>query len=67
LNRLIFTRDRDFLAEAVLRLRRGSPFATVVYAHQQPVSIGRCVEVLALAVTALGQDEASGRILFLPL
>ena len=67
LRRIIFTRDRDFLSEAVRRQRRGLSFGTVVYAHQQQVSIGRCIEDLALVATASTPDEALGQILFLPL
>ena len=67
LGRVIFTRDSDFLAEAVRRLRNEVPFGTVVYAHQQHVSIGRCIEDRALVATASGPDEVMGQIIFLPL
>lgn len=43
LGRIVFSRDTDFLAEGVRRQRAGLSFATVVYPHQQYVSIGRCV------------------------
>lgn len=61
--RVVFTRDSDFLAEGVRRQRAGLPFVTIVYAHQQHVSIGRCVD--DLAVVAL--DDANGQIVYLPL
>jgi predicted nuclease of predicted toxin-antitoxin system len=67
LGRVVFSRDRDFLAEAVRRQWSGLPFGTVVYAHQQHVSIGRCIEDLALIASALKPDEASGQLIFLPL
>jgi uncharacterized protein with PIN domain len=67
LGRIVFTRDRDFLAEAVRRIRADVPFTSVVYAPQIHVSIGRCVEDLALTVAALRPEELAGRILFLPL
>jgi len=67
LGRVIFTRDRDFLAEAVRRRREDIPFATVVYAHQLHVPIGRCVEDLALIAGALQPVEISNGIVFLPL
>lgn len=67
LGRVVFTRDRDFLAEAVRRQRSGLPFGTVVYAHQQYVSIGCCIDDLALVATASGPEEATNQIVFLPL
>lgn len=67
LKRIVFTRDSDFLAEGVRRQRAGIPFATIVYAHQQHVSIGRSVENLALIALASTPDEAVGQIVYLPL
>lgn len=67
LGRIVFTRDSDFLAEGVRRQRAGLPFATIVYAHQQHVSIGRCVEDLSMIALASTPDEATGQIVYLPL
>lgn len=67
LGRIVFTRDSDFLAEAVRRQRAGLPFATIVYAHQQHVSIGRCVSDLELVARGSTAEEAMGQIIFLPL
>ena len=67
LGRIIFTRDRDFLAEAVRRQRAGLPFATVVYARQRHVSIGQCVEDLELIAKTSTPDERRGNIVHLPL
>ena len=67
LGRIVFTRDSDFLAEGVRRHRSGIPFATIVYAHQQYVSIGRCVEDLEIVARASTPDEATGQIIYLPL
>ena len=67
LGRLVFTRDRDFLAEAVRRQRAGLPFATVVYAHQLRVAIGQCVEELEIIAKTVAPDEIVGQIIFLPL
>lgn len=67
LGRIIFTRDRDFLAEAVRRQRAGLPFATVVYARQLRVSIGHCVEDLEIIFRSASPDETVGHIIFLPL
>ncbi len=67
LGRIVFTRDSDFLAEGVRRHRAGLSFATIVYAHQQHVSIGRCVEDLEIVARASTTDEATGQIIYLPL
>ena len=57
--RVLFSRDEDLLAEAAGRLRRGIPFATVVFARQSEVSIGRCVTDLEIVATAIN-NEFSG-------
>lgn len=67
LGRIVFTRDSDFLAEGVRRQRAGISFATIVYAHQQHVSIGRCVENLAIIALASTPDDAVDQIVYLPL
>jgi predicted nuclease of predicted toxin-antitoxin system len=67
LGRIVFTRDADFLAEGVRRQRAGLPFATIVHAHQQNVSIGRCVSDLEMIASASIPDEARGQIVHLPL
>ena len=40
LQRIIFTQDQDFLAEANRRQVEGMSFAGVIYAHQRLVTIG---------------------------
>ena len=40
LQRVIFTQDQDFLAEANRRQVEGMSFAGVIYAHQRLVTIG---------------------------
>jgi predicted nuclease of predicted toxin-antitoxin system len=67
LGRIVFTRDSDFLAEAVRRQRIRLAFATVVYAHQQRVSIGQCVLDIELIARASRPEEATGQIVYLPL
>jgi len=67
LGRIVFTRDSDFLAEGVRRQRAGLHFATIVYAHQQHVSIGRCVDDLELIARASTPEEATDQIVYLPL
>jgi predicted nuclease of predicted toxin-antitoxin system len=40
LGRVLFTQDDDLLNEtALLRQRRGLPFAGVIYAHQQNITV----------------------------
>ncbi len=65
--RIVFTRDSDFLAEAVRRQRSGTSFATIIYAHQQSVTIGRCVDDLELLCRSATSEEAQNQIVYLPL
>ncbi len=67
LGRIVFTRDSDFLVEAARRLRNRQQFASIVYAHQLEVSIGRCVQDLELIAKAGSPAEALGQIIYLPL
>jgi predicted nuclease of predicted toxin-antitoxin system len=67
LNRVVFSRDQDFLREAVRRQRSGEPFVGVIYAHQQRVSIGRCVEDLELLAQTGFPEDFVNRIYYLPL
>lgn len=67
LGRVVFTRDADFLIEAVRRQRAGLVFATVIYAHQLDVSIGQCVMDLETVARASSVEESMGQIVYLPL
>jgi hypothetical protein len=67
LQRVLFTRDDDLLAEARGRQRAGVPFSGVIYAHQLRVSIGTCVRDLELVAKAGDPEELMNAILFLPL
>jgi predicted nuclease of predicted toxin-antitoxin system len=65
LGRILFSQDEDLIVEAVKCQRAGEPFATVVFARQMDLSIGRCIADLeALAKAALPED-AQGQIIFL--
>jgi hypothetical protein len=67
LDRVLFTQDDDFLAEATRRQRQGQPFNGVIYAHQLHVSIGRCIRDLEL-VSKVGEPrDMVDQTLFLPL
>lgn len=46
--RVLFTRDDDFLVEAARRLSEDISFYGVIYAHQLRVSICKCVDDLGL-------------------
>jgi predicted nuclease of predicted toxin-antitoxin system len=67
LQRILFTRDPDLIAEAARRLREGRPFATVVFARQTEVSIGRCVRDLEITAKAATPEEAMNHVVYLPL
>ena len=67
LNRLLFTRDTDLLAEAPQRQERGEAFAGVVYAHQLRVSSGQCVQDLEVIALAGEPEDFVNRVEYLPL
>ncbi len=67
LNRVLFSRDADLLAEAARRQRSGETFSGVIYAHQMAATIGRCVADLELAAKALAPEDMANQVLRLPL
>ena len=67
IGRVLFTQDDDLLREATKRQRQGASFSGVIYAHQQDVSIGGCVDDLELIAAACDPEEFTGRVRFLPL
>jgi len=67
LGRVLFSQDDDLLREATRRQRAGVGFAGVVYAHQLKVTIGQCIEELAMIALAAEPDDLVGRVEFLPL
>jgi hypothetical protein len=52
-------------AEAVRRQRSGGVFATVVFARQLDLSIGRCIADLKSLAKAAEPGDAQGQIIFL--
>jgi len=62
--RLLFSQDEDLIAKAVRCQREGTPFATVIFARQLDLSIGRCIANLEASQAALPED-AEGQIIFL--
>jgi hypothetical protein len=67
LNRVLFTRDDDLLAEGARRQQAGEHFAGIVYAHQLRASIGQCVHDLELLAGACDPDEFINHVEYLPL
>jgi predicted nuclease of predicted toxin-antitoxin system len=67
LNRVIFSQDSDFLAEANLRQRKGLAFAGVIYGHQLAVTIGQCIRDLEMIAKVGEPEDLAGRVEFLPL
>ena len=67
LERVLFTRDDDLLAEASQRQTNRIPFFGVIYAHQRNATIGQCVLALELTAKASDPAEWSSRVEYLPL
>jgi hypothetical protein len=67
LQRLLFTQDQDFLAEANRRQAEGISFSGVIYARKSLVSIGVCVRDLELIAKACELEEFANRVQYLPL
>lgn len=67
LQRVLFTRDQDFLAEASHRQAMRRPFFGIVYAHQLRVSIGQCVADLELIAKTCTAADLANRVEHLPL
>ena len=67
LGRVMFTQDDDFLRLANWLLAQGVMFATVLYAHQLRVSIGRCIEHLEFFAVVAKPAEAVNHVYYLPL
>ena len=67
LNRVLFSRDEDFLGEAMTRQTDGVAFAGVIYAHQLHVTIGQCVHDLELIAKCAEPSDLASRVEHLPL
>ena len=67
LQRVVFTQDEDFLAEANQRQTSGQPFGGVIYIHQFKTVIGQCVNDLEAIAFASDPEEYANRVLYLPL
>ena len=67
LDRVLFSQDDDLLREATRRQQASLPFPGVVFAAQANVSVGRCIEDLALIALAGRPEEFANSVCFLPL
>jgi len=67
LGRLLFTMDKDFLAEASRRQRAGITFVGIVFAHSKSVTLRKCIADLELIATAGEIAEYTNRVEHLPL
>jgi hypothetical protein len=67
IDRVLFTRDEDLLAEATKRQRTGISFKGVIYAHQLRVSVGTCIHDLEIIAKAGEPGDLINRAIFLPL
>ena len=66
LERVLFTQDDDFLAEATRRQKDGVFFRGVIYAHQLRISVGRCIHDLEIIAKAGEPETLYNQVQFLP-
>jgi len=66
LQRVLFSQDEDLLREAALRQSEGIPFAGVINAHQQNISVRAAIEDLELIAKASTIKELANAVIFLP-
>ncbi|MFB2839252.1 DUF5615 family PIN-like protein [Floridanema evergladense] len=67
LQRLLFTQDQDFLAEANRRQAEEINFSGIVYARKSIISIGVCVRDLELIAKVCELEDFANRVQYLPL
>ena len=67
LGRVLFSQDDDLVREAAKRQRSGESFTGVIYAHQDTVSIGQCVQDLEFLAQAGHPEDFENRVEYLPL
>jgi predicted nuclease of predicted toxin-antitoxin system len=65
LQRMIFSQDEDMLVEATDHQTRGEAFATVIFARQLDLSIGRCIADRETLSKAAVPEDAVGQVIFL--
>jgi len=67
LGRVLFSHDRDLLAEATRRQRAGEQFGGLISAHHQRVTVRACIDDLELIATLGEPEEFRDRAQYLPL
>ncbi len=67
LQRVLFTRDDDFLVIANQLLQEGTNFIGIIYAAQQIASIGVCVRDLEIIAKVSDLEDFTNHIQYLPL
>jgi len=68
LGRMIFSQDEDMLVEAAKCQQAGpgkEPCATVIFARQLDLSIGRCISDLEALAKAALEEDGTGQVIFL--
>jgi hypothetical protein len=61
---MLFSQDEDLIVEAVRCQRSGESFATVVFARQLDVSVGRCINELETLAKGATSEDAEGQLIF---
>jgi hypothetical protein len=67
LGRVLFSRDRDMLREAVRRQRAGESFAGVIYGHPLVAALSQCINDLEAIAGAGRPEEFLDGVTYLPL
>jgi hypothetical protein len=67
LQRVLFTRDDDFLTISNDYFQAGKGFTGIVYAHQQLASIGDCVRDLEVIAQVCEMSDFVNYVQYLPL
>jgi hypothetical protein len=67
LGRVLFSQDKDLLAIAANWQRATRSFDGLIFAEQEGLSIGRCIDDLALIAECCTTEELASQVLFVPL
>lgn len=67
LGRVLFSQDKDLLAETARRQQTGEFFAGLVFSRQQTLTIGKMVADLELIAKGYDPPDIENRVEYLPL
>ena len=67
LKRVLFTQDKDFLAETTKRQKSGEYFCGVIFGKQRKALIGRYTEDLEYLAKVGNPEDFENRLYYLPL